>query len=78
MENFLYHLAIFRAWLITFDSRRELEEDYREEFEREMLASGDFKCALFTVDERGRYHDQRLQARWEEHLSNTAMLDCAH
>lgn len=45
-------------------NKAELEESYRDEFETEAFASGEFKGVRFTRLSDGKYADDRLESTW--------------
>lgn len=58
-------------------STKDLEEPYREEFERKMLESGEFKGVRMTRDEEGRYINPRLEKAWRAYVSFEVSTDTA-
>jgi len=50
-------------------------EQYRDEFESEALASGDFKGVRFTRLDDGKYADPRLESEWVSWLRKAMLID---
>lgn len=51
------------------------EELYRDEFEAEALASGEFKGVRFTRLEDGKYADAGLESSWRIYVREAMQID---
>lgn len=56
-------------------SKESREELYRDEFETEALASGEFKGIRFTRLDDGKYADANLEAAWRTWVREAMLID---
>jgi len=73
----IYYLTLFQTWLTKLHDQKNIEQEYRDDFEAEAFASGEFKGVRFTRNKNGTYQDPRLQKRWESYLSMMMAIDNA-
>lgn len=74
---FIYYMTMFITWLNKMSDDKSIEDQNREDFEDEAFASCEFKGIRFTKNGNGTYKDERLQKRWEAHLSMAKAIDNA-